>query len=110
MNQQYGQYSVRPGPEAFLPPAAASMGVVLPDPGQAHINGRIVPEEEAFEEAARMFLGGTVPTIFPGPLVLWAWNEKAKKRSEEHTSELQSLAYLVCRLLLEKKKKNSDRL
>src|SRR2546425_12621693 len=28
------------------------------------------------------------------------------KRSEEHTSELQSLAYLVCRLLLEKKKKN----
>src|SRR2546425_3137400 len=28
-----------------------------------------------------------------------------KARSEEHTSELQSLAYLVCRLLLEKKKK-----
>src|SRR2546425_3458742 len=28
-----------------------------------------------------------------------------KVRSEEHTSELQSLAYLVCRLLLEKKKK-----
>src|SRR3989441_2786187 len=28
----------------------------------------------------------------------------AKDRSEEHTSELQSLAYLVCRLLLEKKK------
>src|SRR2546423_6759245 len=27
-----------------------------------------------------------------------------KQRSEEHTSELQSLAYLVCRLLLEKKK------
>src|SRR2546425_8366054 len=29
-------------------------------------------------------------------------------RSEEHTSELQSLAYLVCRLLLEKKKKIND--
>src|SRR3989441_8068479 len=29
----------------------------------------------------------------------------AADRSEEHTSELQSLAYLVCRLLLEKKKK-----
>src|SRR5205823_12156363 len=28
----------------------------------------------------------------------------AQARSEEHTSELQSLAYLVCRLLLEKKK------
>src|SRR2546425_6301985 len=29
------------------------------------------------------------------------------RRSEEHTSELQSLAYLVCRLLLEKKKKKN---
>src|SRR2546425_7001338 len=29
---------------------------------------------------------------------------RARRRSEEHTSELQSLAYLVCRLLLEKKK------
>src|SRR5205823_14887654 len=29
-------------------------------------------------------------------------------RSEEHTSELQSLAYLVCRLLLEKKKKKNS--
>src|SRR5205823_13757656 len=29
-------------------------------------------------------------------------------RSEEHTSELQSLAYLVCRLLLEKKKKKTN--
>src|SRR2546425_9157685 len=29
-------------------------------------------------------------------------------RSEEHTSELQSLAYLVCRLLLEKKKKTKN--
>src|SRR3989441_9018999 len=31
-------------------------------------------------------------------------------RSEEHTSELQSLAYLVCRLLLEKKKKTQHTL
>src|SRR5262245_62917543 len=31
--------------------------------------------------------------------------ELLKKRSEEHTSELQSLRHLVCRLLLEKKKK-----
>src|SRR2546425_8910120 len=30
-------------------------------------------------------------------------------RSEEHTSELQSLAYLVCRLLLEKKKKKKNK-
>src|SRR5205814_10003762 len=36
-----------------------------------------------------------VHTVWPGPLV---------HRSEEHTSELQSLRHLVCRLLLEKKK------
>src|SRR3712207_7204929 len=30
---------------------------------------------------------------------------RARRRSEEHTSELQSRQYLVCRLLLEKKKK-----
>src|SRR2546423_10780659 len=43
----------------------------------------------------------------------WAVNQLASSdindRSEEHTSELQSLAYLVCRLLLEKKKKNKNR-
>src|SRR2546425_7778090 len=32
-----------------------------------------------------------------------------RERSEEHTSELQSLAYLVCRLLLEKKKKKKEK-
>src|SRR2546425_3197205 len=35
--------------------------------------------------------------------------EKCEKRSEEHTSELQSLAYLVCRLLLEKKKTSNSK-
>src|SRR3989441_3067211 len=40
------------------------------------------------------------------------WSEPSEMvwcdaRSEEHTSELQSLAYLVCRLLLEKKKNNT---
>src|SRR6266404_8188309 len=34
---------------------------------------------------------------------------QATTRSEEHTSELQSLAYLVCRLLLEKKKNQKQR-
>src|SRR5687767_15769909 len=33
-----------------------------------------------------------------------------RARSEEHTSELQSLAYLVCRLLLEKKKNRQTHL
>src|SRR3712207_7469291 len=36
-----------------------------------------------------------------------ARHEERERRSEEHTSELQSRQYLVCRLLLEKKKKNT---
>src|SRR5439155_2506977 len=35
-----------------------------------------------------------------------AYADEVVKRSEEHTSELQSRGHLVCRLLLEKKKKN----
>src|SRR2546423_4580069 len=42
--------------------------------------------------------GATVRAAAEGGLLI------SKPRSEEHTSELQSLAYLVCRLLLEKKK------
>src|SRR5205823_14764626 len=47
---------------------------------------------------------GTDSDAVPGPV-----NSKTLflPRSEEHTSELQSLAYLVCRLLLEKKKRLS---
>jgi len=75
------RYRVVAGPEAFLPPAAAMMGVVLPDPGQAHIEGTIVPEEEALEHVARKLLAAKVPTIHPGPLVLWHWSEKAAKKA-----------------------------
>src|SRR2546425_7009868 len=42
---------------------------------------------------------GIAQVVFP-----WQANGRRPGRSEEHTSELQSLAYLVCRLLLEKKK------
>src|SRR5687767_15302783 len=48
----------------------------------------------------------TVSRYYPShaEALFWIWRGT---RSEEHTSELQSLAYLVCRLLLEKKKKNT---
>src|SRR5476651_2890809 len=36
------------------------------------------------------------------------WRGRSCRRSEEHTSELQSRQYLVCRLLLEKKKKKKN--
>src|SRR3712207_8339259 len=39
----------------------------------------------------------------------WEKDGRSERRSEEHTSELQSRQYLVCRLLLEKKKiRNTD--
>src|SRR3712207_7511429 len=45
-------------------------------------------------------------TAVPGPpWTSWSPPPVADVRSEEHTSELQSRQYLVCRLLLEKKKK-----
>jgi hypothetical protein len=74
-------YRVLPGPEAFLPPAAACVGIRLPDPGQAHITGEIVQEEVAMREAARKLLTAKVPTIFPGPLVLWNWNHKSEMKA-----------------------------
>src|SRR2546425_6126597 len=48
--------------------------------------------------------------LLPAALDEWIACKRrvALDRSEEHTSELQSLAYLVCRLLLEKKKKQNS--
>src|SRR2546425_7389804 len=45
--------------------------------------------------------------LVPGGRLICVVGDVCLSRSEEHTSELQSLAYLVCRLLLEKKKKLS---
>src|SRR2546425_6375520 len=45
-----------------------------------------------------------VSIVYTGPMLTLAQLAACDMRSEEHTSELQSLAYLVCRLLLEKKK------
>src|SRR2546425_7646787 len=65
------------------------------------------PRLVAMRLARELFLMDLVQlSLFPSvPAEL---RRLAEERSEEHTSELQSLAYLVCRLLLEKKK-NSNR-
>src|SRR3712207_7840083 len=44
-------------------------------------------------------------TVLAGLLPVVTHQDRLRLRSEEHTSELQSRQYLVCRLLLEKKKK-----
>src|SRR2546430_9148729 len=55
--------------------------------------------------AARSAYPGRRPVVVPGRQAAGA-----QERSEEHTSELQSQSNLVCRLLLEKKKKYLNRL
>src|SRR2546425_1495814 len=53
---------------------------------------------------------GPRPTYTPsgGNSLRGSGGARLRVRSEEHTSELQSLAYLVCRLLLEKKKQDAS--
>ncbi len=75
-------YKVVPGPEGYLAPAAALMGIVLPEEGQGLIEGEIVPEEVAMEEIAQKLLTANNPMLFPGPLVLWAWSEKAVAKAK----------------------------
>src|SRR5258708_22297621 len=53
------------------------------------------------------------PTTVPSELRVHCWFApplQSQIRSEEHTSELQSPDHLVCRLLLEKKKNNTDKI
>src|SRR5205823_10129761 len=65
-----------------------------------------------FAIAHRLTIIGREKLPLHGPFVLVANHcshlDAQTVRSEEHTSELQSLAYLVCRLLLEKKNKNTS--
>src|SRR5687767_10467303 len=70
-----------------------------------HVSGRMVSAaragvlHELEQHVARADDGRLAHGVVQSPQVFML------RRSEEHTSELQSLAYLVCRLLLEKKKK-----
>src|SRR5687767_1812017 len=59
-------------------------------------------EEVEWQLSANPFLADSLRGSTTKPYRRLTWRNG---RSEEHTSELQSLAYLVCRLLLEKKKK-----
>src|SRR3712207_6893137 len=56
-------------------------------------------------------ISGTPTTVQTSTFTIRATDANgltATRRSEEHTSELQSRQYLVCRLLLEKKKSNNQ--
>src|SRR5471030_3531516 len=71
--------------------------------------------DTATTEIYTLSLHDALPICHPFPCAIWRSTEtiwwRERTRSEEHTSELQSLRQLVCRLLLEKKKTHrKDRL
>ena len=71
------------GPAGYSPyPVAVTEGVLTPPPGKALMFNEIVDEEVAMREAAKAMLTRENPTIFPGPQVLYAWNEEAKKKAK----------------------------
>src|SRR2546422_3958268 len=84
------------------PPSGAS------SPGTAAGSGRKAPSIRARRSTS--LCDGPLPAglealVNPGKILLVEDNPDDVARSEEHTSELQSRLHLVCRLLLEKKKK-----
>src|SRR2546430_5657779 len=67
----------------------------------------LFPYTTLFRSASRR--SATAPAGASGPRGRWRRRASSpRRRSEEHTSELQSQSNLVCRLLLEKKKKTID--
>src|SRR2546425_3350795 len=90
----------RPPRSTLFPYTTLFRSRLREDPGRATEVGR-----RRFPPAAADMIAALVERDLPfyDPVI----DEDAVRamRSEEHTSELQSLAYLVCRLLLEKKKK-----
>src|SRR2546427_7389313 len=62
-------------------------------------------EVRVHPRGGRIVVAGREVDVAADPVALTTPHERGLARSEEHTSELQSQSNLVCRLLLEKKKK-----
>src|SRR5207244_10682466 len=72
---------------------------------------RFLTRKKPRKASGRAFYSiSTIPTIpmTANPSAASALEASRKKRSEEHTSELQSPDHLVCRLLLEKKNSHTE--
>src|SRR5262245_16343741 len=97
---------MRPAATAPYVAASALMWVVMM---AAMMTPAVLPMVVMFSRLDRG--GGRVDaTVFAGGyLLVWTGFALVATRSEEHTSELQSLRHLVCRLLLETKTRDSNR-
>src|SRR3989441_3478891 len=89
----------RPPRSTLFPYTTLFRSTLVPKPGDVWAKAEMVVKvKEPIEPEW--------PCMKQGQLV-FTYFHFAASRSEEHTSELQSLAYLVCRLLLEKKNNSS---
>src|SRR3712207_7484473 len=98
---------IRRPPRSTLFPYTTLFRSRVEDRPQMRVVARVNPVEHSLRVAANdrerssQLVGDIGEEISPLRLI----QLEACRRSEEHTSELQSRQYLVCRLLLEKKKK-----
>src|SRR2546425_928652 len=91
-----------PGRQRFIhQPMSRAMGMVQAIVNSPHGDARSAFTTINASTASRMIMIARTAIIAVTPVILLT--SSLAIRSEEHTSELQSLAYLVCRLLLEKK-------
>lgn len=72
------------GPIGLLPPSAASVGIFQPEKGSGYqlVEGEHVPEDKAIETAALKLLTLRNPTLFPGPMIVWGWNDETIHKAE----------------------------
>src|SRR5436853_3922339 len=70
----------------------------------------LFPYTTLFRSEPLKLFGDALLTFIEWLQIVFAARNEIAPRSEEHTSELQSLRHLVCRLLLEKKKKKTQNL
>src|SRR3712207_7018080 len=92
---------IRRPPRSTLFPYTTLFRSRLPAPEAATYNRNLAtPFSRVAAGPGKRACSGSLPRLSTGKA---EWSPRG--RSEEHTSELQSRQYLVCRLLLEKKKK-----
>ena len=72
------------GPIGLLPPSAAKMGIFQPEKGSGMdlVEGEHVPTDKAIEKAAHELLTRRNPTLFPGPMIVWGWNEETDHKAD----------------------------
>src|SRR5690349_22239729 len=101
---------IRPPPRSTLFPYTTLFRSGVDEAGRHGIDANPLPRDLAGEpdgERVDRALGGGVPDEIAGTAQRRRSRGHIHDRSEEHTSELQSRRDLVCRLLLEKKKKKT---